>query len=105
MMCTHSENREMQQQYKYTFLPSIDIVDVEATVTLAALATESLHGEARMQLEGRHAFDAEQRTCLIDASGEVGRDFNQLFLGFMRREFGRESFCVNRITGIASSAA
>jgi hypothetical protein len=95
----------MQQQYRYTFSPSIDIVDVEATVTLAALATESLHGEARMQLEGRHAFDAEKRTCVIDALGEVGRDFNQLFLGFMRREFGRDSFQVERHTTEAHTAA
>ena len=95
----------MYAEYTYSFSPSIDIVDVEATVTLAALATESLHGEARMQLEGRHTFDAAQRTCVIDASGEVGRDFNQLFLGFMRREFGRESFRVSRIPEVTGSAA
>lgn len=94
-----------QQHYQYIFSQSIDIADVEATVTLAALATESLHGEARMQLEGRHEFDAEKRTCVIDAFGEVGRDFNQLFLGFMRREFGRESFQIARIPESACSAA
>jgi hypothetical protein len=94
-----------QQHYQYTFSPSIDIADVEATVTLAALATESLHGEARMQLEGHHAFDADKRTCVIDASGEVGRDFNQLFLGFMTREFGRESFRVSRNPNVTGSAA
>jgi hypothetical protein len=91
--------------YQYDFSPSIDITDVEATVTLAALATESLHGEARVQLETSHTFDADKRTCVIDASGEVGRDFNQLFLGFMRREFARGSFQVKRVTSSPSAAA
>ncbi len=96
----------MQEQcYQYTFSTAIDITDVEATVTLAALATESLHGEARMQLESSHSFDAVKRTCVIDASGEVGRDFNQLFLGFMRREFGRGSFQVKRVASSPSAAA
>jgi hypothetical protein len=42
---------------------------------------------------------------VIDASGEVGRDFNQLFLGFMTREFGRESFRVSRNPNVTGSAA
>jgi hypothetical protein len=91
--------------YQYDFSSAIDITDVEATVTLAALATESLHGEARMQLEASHSFDADKRTCVIDASGEVGRDFNQLFLGFMRREFGPASLKVRRIGDVATASA
>jgi hypothetical protein len=92
-------------QYQYSFAPSLDITDVEATVTLAFLATESLHGESRVRLETSHAFDAEQRTCVIDAANEVGRDFNQLFLGFMTREFGAASFEVKPVGAAPTVAA
>ncbi|MCH8840952.1 MAG: hypothetical protein IH831_09845 [Planctomycetes bacterium] len=89
------------QVFSYQFSPSLDIVDVEATVTLAILATESLHGESRVKLEAPHTFDAKNRTCTIEASSEVGRDLNRLFLGFVSREFGRDSFQVERVAPAA----
>ncbi len=91
--------------YRYQFLPSLDIIDVEATVTLAFLATESLHGDSRARLETQYNFDAEQRICVIHDSGEVGRDFNRLFLGFITREFGPDSFGVDRLEGPAKVPA
>jgi peptide/nickel transport system permease protein len=36
----------MQQQYRYMFAPSIDIVDVESTVTLVALSMGTAFGGA-----------------------------------------------------------
>jgi hypothetical protein len=83
--------------FRYSFSASVDIVEVEATVTLSLLATESLHGESRVRLEAHHSFDAEGRTCTIDATGEAGRDLNRLFLGFISREFGQNSFRVERV--------
>ena len=82
---------------RYQFDKSLDITDVEATVTLAVLATESLHGEPRVRLEARHSFDANSRSCTIDATNEAGVDLNRLFLGFMSREFGRDSFQVEML--------
>ncbi len=90
--------------YNYTFLPSLDMTEVQATVTLAILATESLYGEARVHLETRHSFDAEKRTCVIDATGEVGRNLNRLFLGFVSREFGPEAFRVQRRQDASAAA-
>jgi hypothetical protein len=85
------------QVYLYTFDESLDIAEVEATVNLAVLATESLHGESRVRLETRHRFNASARSCVIDATGEVGVDLNRLFLGFISREFGSDSFSVQRL--------
>jgi hypothetical protein len=68
-------------------------------------AADDWADEARMQLEANYTFEAGNRTCVIDASGEVGRDFNQLFLGFMRREFGRGAFQVKRVASSPSAAA
>ena len=77
------------EPYRYRFNPDVDIDEVGATLTLSILAVEGLHGQSQVQLEAHHSFDAVNRTCLIDASGEVGRDLNRLFLGFLNREFGR----------------
>jgi hypothetical protein len=82
--------------YKYIFDPSVDIADVENSLLLAVLATESLHGESQVRLEAAHALDADGRTCVIDAGGDVGRDLNRLFVGFVRREFGEDAFRVER---------
>ena len=83
--------------YKYTFEPSIDMAEVEASLLLALFAVESLRGESQVRLEASHALDAEGRTCVIDAGGHVGRDLNHLFIGFVRREFGEDAFRVQRV--------
>lgn len=91
--------------FRYQFSSGLDITEVEATVMLAILATESLHGESRVRLETLHRFDARQRSCVIDASGEVGRDLSRLFLGFISREFGKDSFRVERVTATEPAPA
>ena len=80
--------------FKYVFKQSIDTEEVQLTLTLARIATSSLHGESRVRLEARHALDNGSRTCVIDAGGDVGRDLNRLFVGFIRREFGEDGFNV-----------
>jgi hypothetical protein len=93
------------QIYRYTFKEQLDIAEVEATVNLALLANESLHGESRVRLETRHQFDAGTRTCIIDASCETGVDLNRLFLGFVSREFGADSFRIERIATFDNAQA
>jgi hypothetical protein len=83
--------------YHYTFPRKVSIAEVEATLLLALLATEALHGEAEVRLDGGHAFDAKKRTCIIDAGTAVGRDFVRLFTQFVRREFGDNAFAVKRV--------
>ena len=83
--------------YRYSFDSSVNIVDVEASLLLSLLAVENLHGESQVRLEASHALDAEGRTCVIDASHSVGRDLNRLFVGFVRREFGEDTFEVRRV--------
>ena len=45
-----------------------------------------------------HAVDASKRSCVVDASTAVGRDLNRLFAGFVTREFGADSFEVERVS-------
>lgn len=91
--------------YRYSFLSSVQFEDVEASLVLALLAAESLHGQVQVRLDAGYAADAAKRTCVIDASTPVGRDFNRLFIGFVGREFGPDSFTVERVDSLAAPVA
>jgi hypothetical protein len=83
--------------YRYHFDEDVPAEEIEATLLLALLATQSLHGESRVRLDTSHVFDPEHLCCAIDASNQVGLDLNRLFVGFLTREFGEDSFRVERI--------
>ena len=83
--------------YRYKFARTVAMEDVESTVVLAIMAAESLHGEAQTRLDAAHFLDPAMRACVIDAGTPVGRDLNRLFIGFVSREFGPDSFDVERI--------
>lgn len=83
--------------YRYSFAPDVPIEEVEASLVLAIMAAESLHGQTDVRLDAGHALDAEKRFLVVDAATQVGRDLNRLFLGFISREFGEDSFRVERV--------
>jgi hypothetical protein len=83
--------------YRYQFAEDVPAEEIEATILLSLFAVESLHGESQTRLDAAHHFDAERRVCVIDAATPVGRDFNRLFVGFLRREFGEEAFRVEHL--------
>ncbi|MEX0678367.1 MAG: hypothetical protein WD063_14900 [Pirellulales bacterium] len=88
--------------YRYKFARSVPFEEVEASLVLALLATESLHGQAQVRLDAGHAAEAAKRTCVIDASTPVGRDLNRLFVGFIGREFGPDAFEVERVDSVTA---
>ena len=90
---------------RYEFGSSLSMDDVEASLVLALVAVESLHGETTVLLEPCHALDAAARVCAIACDTPIGHDLNHLFAGFLRREFGPESFSVRRIPESTNSAA
>lgn len=90
-------NREV---YRYVFVESVLLEDVEATLDLALLGAQSLHGESRVRLDARYVFDADKRAFVIDASTAVGESLNQLFVGYVRQEFGEDAFRVERVDRI-----
>lgn len=86
-----------KELYRYVFSEEAAIEEVEASLLLSVLATESLHGESQTRLDAAHYLDAAKRACVIDASTPVGRDLNRLFTGFIGREFGPDAFSVERV--------
>lgn len=89
-----------KEVYRYTFDPSVAIDDIEASLMLAVVSVESLHGESQAQLDVRHVLDVARRACVIDAGTPAGRDLNRLFTGYLRREFGEDSFRVKRVDAV-----
>lgn len=90
--------------YRYTFSHDVSPENSENFLVRSMLAIEALHGEAQVRLDAAHYFDVDQRACVIDASTPVGRDLNKLFVGFLSREFGEESFRVERVDRVHEGA-
>lgn len=86
-----------QDLYRFVFVADVPIEEVEATLLLAIFAVESLHGESQTRLDAAHSFDTDKRACVIDASTAVGHDLARIFTGFLRREYGEDSFQVERV--------
>jgi hypothetical protein len=87
----------LKELYRYNFTSDVPLEEIEASLLLAVLATESLHGESQVRLDAAHYLDPAKRACVIDAGTPVGRDLNRLFVGFIGREFGPDSFRVDRV--------
>jgi hypothetical protein len=83
--------------YRYTLDECVPPEEAEVTLLLALIGIESLHGESQTRLDAAHAFNGAERTVTIDGTTAVGRDLNKLFAGFLTREFGADSFEVQRV--------
>ena len=86
-----------KELYRYAFKSDVPLEDIEASLVLALMATESLHGEAQVRLDASHYLDPDKHSCVIDASTPVGRDICRIFTGFAIREFSEDSFTVERV--------
>ncbi len=86
-----------QDIYKYEFSFDIPIHEVERSLALSVLTTESLHGRTQVRLDASFYFDKQKRACIVDAGTEVGRHIARIFTGYLTREFGEEAFKVKRI--------
>jgi len=91
--------------YRYTFRPEVPKAEVETSLLLALIAVEGLHGEAQTRLDAGHAIGGLFGVCVIDGSTAVGRDLAKVFTAFLRREFGEDSFRVERLQPRQSQGA
>lgn len=93
-----------REVYRYVFGQEVSFADVLATLDLALLAVEALHGESRSRLDARFTDDSGQRAVVIDASTSVGQALNQVFVGYVTREFGEGAFKVERVDRVPAAA-
>lgn len=90
---------------KFAFKDSVPMTEVEATLRLALLAVQSLHGEDRLRMEAHVNIDHARHTCLIDTAPEVGQTLAVIFAGYARREFGEEAIVIQTKMAAASDLA
>lgn len=81
---------------KYVFTPEVRMAAVESSLLLAIWSCESLHGEARVQMDAQYELNSKDRKLIIDSGTDVGQDLNKLFTGLMQREVGHAAFAVVR---------
>jgi hypothetical protein len=89
-MALRTENPNMATA-TFTFSPGVPLPEAEATLRLAVLAVESLHGADRMQLELHVRVERAERRFVIDTATDVGRTLAVIFSGYARREFGEDA--------------
>ncbi|MBI5787823.1 MAG: hypothetical protein HZA78_03075 [Candidatus Schekmanbacteria bacterium] len=88
-----------QTVYRYNFNEKIPLQEVEDSLMLAVLAIECLHGRSLVRLDASFSLDKGKRTCVVDAGTEVGGHIASVFTGFLTREFGEDTFRVERVDG------
>lgn len=92
----------MTKTYLYSFRQNVPMDEVEDSLLLAALATESLFGKPLMRMECRFRFELRRRICTIDGSTPVGRALASIFTGFLGNEFGDQGFRLHRLSGVGA---
>lgn len=85
--------------YRLAFTIPVDMEAVEQTLLLAVLAVGCLHGESAVRLDAGYAIDAGGRVVVIDAGTQIGCAVARVFIGFCAREFGDDTFRVERVGG------
>jgi hypothetical protein len=79
---------------QFIFDAEVSMQEVEATLLLSRLATESLHGFDRVELEASAHVDHGQRSVAIEQNSDVAHTLALIFLGYCRREFGESAIRV-----------
>lgn len=94
-----------REVYRYNFNRSVTFKEALATLDLAIIAVQSLHGESRTRMDARFTSDESRCALVIDASTPIGQVLNQVFVGYSQREFGEGSFSVRRCEATGDSAS
>ena len=85
--------------YRYCFSSTAPMSHVDDSLMLAVLAAESLHGRSAVRLDARFCLDPNQRSCVVDADTDVGRDIARILSGLLEWELGVDSFRVETVEG------
>jgi hypothetical protein len=83
--------------FRFSFSSELTIDEAEMTLQLATFAAEGLFSAARVRLDFSYHFDPRRRVIIVDGSNEVGATVVKIFAGLLLREFGDDSFRVDRV--------
>ncbi len=83
--------------FRFSFSTDVPLDEAEMTLQLSTFAAEGMFGTARVRLDFGYHIDADHRMIVVDGSKEVGAAVVQVFAGLLLREFGEDSFRVERV--------
>jgi hypothetical protein len=84
--------------YRYQFEPEVPLEKAEATLIMAIIAAEALHGQAEVRLSMRYLFGDEKHACVIDGDNDVTRQLVLVFTQYLIHEFGEDAFQVTLVS-------
>jgi len=84
--------------YRYRLLSSRALREAEATLLLAMVAAEGLHGESRVRMDAAYAVDDALCAIAVDTSTVVGEDIASIFTAFLAKELGHNKFFVRPLS-------
>lgn len=87
----------MNGVYRFEFAGKVPSKEIEESLFWAVFNAESVFGKPRVRLDASFLFDREKRVCVIDKATEVGQHIAQVFTSLITREFGEDSFKVERL--------
>ena len=86
----------MKTIYRFQFQRQVPLEKAEATLLLALIAAEALHGQPNVRLSVGYLFGEEKHACVIDGDNEVARQVVLIFMQFLIHEFGEDTFQIRR---------
>ena len=82
--------------YHYQIKDGVLMSAVKDSLLLSIMASESLFGRPRINLEARFRLERVSRVCIIDIGTKVGETIARVFTGLLIREFGEQAFKVEK---------
>ncbi len=83
--------------FRFQFEPRVPLSEAEMSLHLAMFAVEGLYGEARVRLEATYGVDEGRRSITVDGGMEVGAAVVKVYTRLLSREFGEDSFRIQRV--------
>ena len=86
----------MKTIYRFQFQRHVPLARAEATLMLALVAAEALHGQPNVRLSVCYLFGKEKHACVIDGDNAIARQIVLIFTQFLIHEFGESAFQIRR---------
>jgi len=89
------------QVCRFKFNKSLSREQIEEKIAFAVVAAECTFGQAKVRLNA--AYLAADNKVVIDVSSPVGEHIAEVFTGLLIKDYGEQSFTVERVRNEGSS--
>lgn len=83
--------------YRFRFESDACMKDVHESLLLSIFAAEGVHGRSCIRMDVAFFADDDKRALVVDARTEAGHTVARIFTNFLLRQFGEETFQVERV--------